>query len=180
MDTTHILKIQNELAQHTLAKPNERHKRLYRHVCDQGWLSQGLDAVFSNKGSSTPGIDGLTKSNIDASKKGREGLVKQLYEELLTGNYQPQPVRRVYIPKANGKTRPLGIATIQDRIVQATIRMVLEPIYESVFYPFSWGFRPLRSTHHALSAVRRGLADSRMGFKWIIEGDIASCFDQAS
>ena len=178
MDTTHILKIQNELAQRTLAKPGERHKRLYRLVCDQGWLGKSLEAVFNNKGSSTPSIDGLTKSSIDASKTGRERLVQQLHQELLAGNYQPQPVRRVYIPKANGKTRPLGIATIRDRVVQAAVRMALEPIYESVFYPFSWGFRPLRSTHHALSALRRGLADPRMGFKWIIEGDIASCFDE--
>lgn len=178
MDTTHILKIQNELAQRTLAEPGERHKRLYRLVCDIGWLRQGLDAVFTNKGSSTPGIDGVSKGDIDASKTGRERLVWQLQEELLSGEYQPQPVRRVYIPKANGKTRPLGIATIRDRVVQATIKMVLEPIYESVFYPFSWGFRPLRSTHHALSALRRGLADPKMGFKWLIEGDIASCFDE--
>lgn len=178
MDTTHILKIQNELAQRTLAEPSERHKRLYRLVCDREWLRQALAAVFSNKGSSTPGIDGVTKSSIEASKTGKEQLIQQLHEALLSGCYQPQAVRRVYIPKANGKTRPLGIATIRDRVVQATVRMVLEPIYESVFYPFSWGFRPMRSTHHALSALRRGLADPRMGFKWIIEGDIAACFDE--
>lgn len=177
MDTTQVLKIQKELAQRTLAEPNSRHKRLYRLVCDSGWLNAGLEAVFSNRGSSTPGIDGETKSKIDARVSGRERLVRQLQEELLDEGYQPQPVRRVYIPKANGKTRPLGIATIRDRVVQATVKMILEPIYESVFYPFSWGFRPLRSTHHALSAVRRGPGDPRMKFKWIIEGDIRACFD---
>jgi RNA-directed DNA polymerase len=178
VDTTHILKIQTELAQRTLATPAHRHKRLYRLVCDAGWLRQGLEAVLANSGSSTPGLDGETKGHIDARKDGRQHLVQELQTELVTDTYRPQPVRRVYIPKANGKTRPLGIATIRDRVVQATVKMVLEPIYESVFHPFSWGFRPLRSTHHALSAVRRGPSDPRMNFKWVIEGDIAACFDE--
>lgn len=178
MDTTQILKIQAELAQRTLAEPASRHRRLYRLVCDEGWLRAGLEDVFSNRGSSTPGIDGVTKVTIDGRKDGREKLVQQLRQELLTGDYRPQPVKRVYVPKANGKLRPLGIATIRDRVVQATVKMVLEPIYESVFHKFSWGFRPLRSTHHALSALRRGPGDPRMGFKWIIEGDIAACFDE--
>jgi group II intron reverse transcriptase/maturase len=178
VDTTQILKIQAELAQRTLEHPHSRYKRLFRLICDEGWLRVGLEKVFSNKGSNTPGIDGVTRKKIEARKDGREKLIQQLQEELRTGSYRPQPVKRVYIPKANGKKRPLGIATLRDRVVQATTKMVLEPIYESVFYPFSWGFRPLRSTHHALSALRRGPSDPRMGFKWIIEGDIASCFDE--
>ena len=177
MDTIQILKIQAELAQHTLEEPNGRHKRLYRLVCDEGWLRAGLDTVLSNRGSNTPGIDGVTKGKVDKREEGRERLVQQLQEELLTDEYSPQPVKRVYIPKANGKLRPLGIATIRDRAVQATVKMILEPIYESVFYPFSWGFRPLRSTHHALSDLYRVLGNPQGGFKWVIEGDIAACFD---
>jgi RNA-directed DNA polymerase len=178
VDTTQILKIQAELAQRTLAEPDGRHKRLYRLVCEEGWLRAGLDTVLANKGSNTPGVDGDTKAKVDARKNGREKMVQQLREELLTESYRPQPVERIYIPKTNGKLRPLGIATIRDRAVQATLKMILEPIYESVFHPFSWGFRPLRSTHHALSALRRGPCDPRMGFKWVIEGDIAACFDE--
>jgi group II intron reverse transcriptase/maturase len=178
VDTTQILKIQKELAQRTLEEPEGRHKRLYRLVCDAGWLRAGLDGVLSNRGSNTPGIDGVRKGMIDARVEGRGKLVQELQEELLAEDYRPQPVRRVYIPKATDKVRPLGIATIRDRAVQATVKMVLEPIYESVFHKFSWGFRPLRSTHHALSALRRGPSDPRMGFKWIIEGDIAACFDE--
>ncbi|HKA54234.1 MAG TPA: group II intron reverse transcriptase/maturase [Candidatus Binatia bacterium] len=178
MDTAHILKIQEELAQQTLANPTRRHKRLYRLVCDGGWLGAGLETVLTNQGSNTPGVDGVTKRHIDQRTAGRERLVQELHEELLAGDYRPQPVKRVYIPKANGKWRPLGIATLRDRVVQATVKMVLEPIYESVFHPFSWGFRPLRSTHHALSALRRGPADPKLGFKWVIEGDIAACFDE--
>jgi group II intron reverse transcriptase/maturase len=151
---------------------------LYRLVCDAGWLRAGLEDIFANSGSNTPGLDGVTKRTIDARSNGREELIRELRQELLNETYRPQPVKRVYIPKANGKMRPLGIATIRNRVVQATVKMVLEPIYESVFHPFSWGFRPLRSTHHALSAVRRGPCDPKLGFKWVIEGDIASCFDE--
>lgn len=178
METTQILKIQNELAQRTLSEPEARHTRLYRLVCDEGWLQAGLEAVLSNRGSSTPGIDGKTKWSSEAKEEGRTQLVQQLRQELLAGEYHPSPVKRVYIPKANGKLRPIGIATIRDRTVQATVKMILEPIYESVFQSFSWGFRPLRSTHHALSALRRGPSDPRMKFKWVIEGDIAACFDE--
>jgi RNA-directed DNA polymerase len=178
VDTTQILKIQTELARHTLAVPETRHRRLYRLVCDAGWLRAGLEDIFANSGSNTPGLDGITKRTIDARSNGREELIQELRQELLTEIYHPQPVKRVYIPKANGKMRPLGIAAVRDRVVQAAVKMVLEPIYESVFHQFSWGFRPLRSTHHALSAVRRGPCDPRLGFKWVIEGDIASCFDE--
>jgi RNA-directed DNA polymerase len=149
VDTIHILKIQKELAQRTLVDPEARHKRLYRLVCDTGWLHAGLNTVLSNSGSNTPGIDGISKRQIDAKENGRKMLVEQLRKELLSGDYRSYPVKRVYIPKVNGKMRPLGIATIRDRAVQATVKMVLEPIYESVFHSFSWGFRPLRSTHHA-------------------------------
>ncbi len=178
MDTTQVLKIQKELAQRTLAEPKVRHKRLYRLICDAGWLRAGLDAVLSNRGSHTPGVDDITKKTIDARPDGRDKLVQQLREELLDEAYQPSPVKRVYIPKASGGLRPLGIATLRDRAVQATIKMVLEPIYESVFHPCSWGFRPLRSTHHALSAVHRGAKIQQQGFKWVIEGDITACFDE--
>jgi group II intron reverse transcriptase/maturase len=178
VDTIQILKIQKELAQRTIAEPQSRHKRLYRFICDEGWLRAGLEAVLTNRGSNTPGLDGVTRGHIDKKQNGREILVRQLQEELLTKEYHPAPVERIYIPKPNGKTRPLGIAIIRDRVVQATIKMVLEPVYESVFYPFSWGFRPLRSTHHALSAIRRGPSHPKNGYKWIIEGDITSCFDE--
>jgi RNA-directed DNA polymerase len=161
VDTAQILKIQTELAQRTQANPAQRHKRLYRLVCDGGWLRAGLEAVLANRGSRTPGLDGVTKRHLEGRAGGREELVQQLRHELLTETYHPQPVKRVYIPKANGKWRPLGIATLRDRVVQATVKMVLEPIYESVCHPFSWGFRPLRSTHHALSAVRRVAGDPK-------------------
>lgn len=177
MDTAHLLKIQEALAQQRLAKPARRHKRRYRLGCDTGWLRAGLEAGFTTHGRNTPGVDGVTKRHIDQRTAGRERLVQALHGELLAGDYRPQPVKRVDIPKANGKWRPLGIATLRDRVVQATVKMVLEPIYERVLHPFSWGFRPRRSTPHALSALRRGPADPKWGCKWVIEGDSAACFD---
>jgi RNA-directed DNA polymerase len=113
VDTAQILKIQEELAQRTLANPAHRHKRLYRLVCEAGWLRAGLEAVFTNQGSTTPGVDGVIKSHVDNRTAGRDRLVQELREELLSGDYRPQPVKRVYIPKANGKWRPLGSATLR-------------------------------------------------------------------
>jgi RNA-directed DNA polymerase len=128
VDTAQILKIQEELAQRTLANPAHRHKRLYRLGCEAGWLRAGLEAVFTNPGSTPPGVDGVIKSHVDNRTAGRDRLVQELREELRSGDYRAQPVKRVYIPKANEKWMPLGIATRQDRVVQATVKMVLEPL----------------------------------------------------
>jgi len=108
VDTAQILKIQQELARCTLENPAQRHKRLYRLVCEGGyvWLRRGV----CHKGSHTPGLNGITKQHVDGRQRGRERCGAAC-EELLTGEYRPQPVKRIYIPKANGKLRPLGIAT---------------------------------------------------------------------
>jgi len=120
------------------------------------------------------GVDGVTVSEFQ--KKCRTELEK-LRLELKRGTYQPQPLRRVMIPKANGKLRPLGIPCLRDKIVQETIRMALEPIFEAEFHDQSYGFRPNRSTHHAVFRCQQLMLT---GFTWVIEGDVKACFDEIS
>lgn len=112
----------------------------------EAWLN-----VKSNRGSTTPGVDGTTAE--DYVEDLRDNLTG-LRERLKSGTYRPQPVRRTYIPKGPGEVRPLGIPTIEDRIVQESLRLVLEPIYETDFSDDSFGFRPNRSCHDAIKLVQ--------------------------
>jgi RNA-directed DNA polymerase len=147
--------------------PERSFENIYRVICEETWLTEAWMQIRQNKGSKTAGVDGQTKNDVD------ETLIKRLAEKLQKGEYKPTPVRRVYIPKGNGKLRPLGIPTIQDRIVQNALKMFLEPIYEQKFSNCSHGFRPRRSCMTALADVARRFQRST----WIIEGDIKGCFD---
>jgi len=146
---------------------------LYDLLYDKDWLHLAHDYVAQNAGSITAGCDGIDMKTFDENL---EENLKALAEEMKTEKFEPYPVRRVYIPKANGKMRPLGIPSIRDRIVQEAIRMVLEPIYEADFSQHSFGFRPNRCTMDAIRCIANYTTENAKFF-WVIEGDIASYFD---
>lgn len=134
-----------------------------------------VDKVLSNKGSRSPGIDGKTRKHYQ--EEGQIALlISQITGEIRVKSYRPQPVRRVYIPKSSNEKRPLGIPTIRDRVIQEALRLILEPIFETKFHPHSYGFRPFRSTHHASSRLHFLIGNR--SFNWVVEGDIAKCFDR--
>ena len=151
------------------ADPHKRFSHLYRVVSKTDMLHEAWIQVKANKGSRTPGADGMTREQVDGE------VLATLRDELQTSTYQPVPVQRTYIPKRNSsKKRPLGIPSLRDRTVQAAAARVLEAIYEPVFLPSSHGFRPKRST---ISALRHVAYSYKAGASWIIEGDIQSFFD---
>jgi retron-type reverse transcriptase len=157
---------------HKMAGDNQgtRFPRLWEKIITEEWLSQAWEEIRKNKGSQTPGIDRLTAEDVDLSR------IRRLGERLRSNTYSPKAVRRTYIPKRNGKLRPLGIPSIEDRIVQQGLRMVLEPIFEADFLPCSHGFRQGHSPHTAL----RDVARMYPRVSWVIEGDIVGCFDRTS
>ena len=138
------------------------------------WIAAACDRVLKRSHGKASGVDGVTAYEFG---RNREPHLEQLRLELKRGTYKPLPLRRVEIPKANGKMRQLGIPCLRDKIVQEAIRMALEPIFEVEFHDSSYGFRPHRSTHHA---VYRCAQMAHGGFTWVIEGDVKSCFDEIS
>lgn len=151
------------------ADPEKRFGKLYRLVRRMDMLDRAWAHVKANKGSRTPGVDGMTRDDFNAD------VLSKLHEELMTEVYQPVPVGRTYVPKKRSKKqRPLGIPALRDRTVQEAARRVLEAIYEPIFRSSSHGFRPKRST---ISALRHVALAYKAGASWIIEGDIEKCFD---
>jgi len=146
---------------------------LYHLLHDMEWLRLAHDYVAQNTGSVTAGCDGIDMKDFD---KNLEGNLEELAKDLKVETFEPYPVRRVNIPKSNGKVRPLGIPSMRDRIVQEAVRMILEPIYEADFVQRSFGFRPNRCTMDAIKAMNPYVQNSTKFF-WVIEGDISSYFD---
>ena len=146
---------------------------LYHLLDDGDWLRPSHEHVKQNAGSMTAGCDGM---HMDLCDEHLEANLQAITEELQSETCTPSPVRRVYIPKPNGKTRPLGIPSIKDRIVQEALRMVLEPIFEADFSAYSFGFRPTRRTMDAIKCMAWSTQEHKKYF-WIIEGDISSYFD---
>jgi group II intron reverse transcriptase/maturase len=153
--------------------PAYRFTNLYSLMHWDYWINGAAQAVLARPGSSTAGIDGTTR---DRFKANYQEEMKKLVQSLKDKSYEPQPVRRTYIPKSNGKMRPLGIPVLRDRIVQEALRAILDPIYETDFRPCSYGFRKGRCTMDAI-AVIMSLTNSKQRYYYVIEGDIKSYFD---
>ena len=167
--------MQRKLATWSTADRQRKFDRLFRIMADQSWLAEAARITLASSGAATPGIDGVDKQATEAEHPLQ---LERIRAELLAGDYRPLPARRVYIPKANGKQRPLGIPSLRDRIVQRAMLMVMEPIWESDFHRLSYGFRPERGVHHAIRTVKFQLQDGTYGVgRWVIEGDLASYFD---
>ena len=153
---------------------DDLHRRfddLYNLVCDPAFLMVAWVRVRGNKGARSAGVDGQTAYSIEAGQ-GVEVFLDRLRTSLKDRSFRPLPVRERMIPKPGGKKRRLGIAAVTDRVVQASLKLVLEPIFEADFLPCSYGFRPNRRTHDAVAEVRYFTSHS---YEWVVEGDIKAC-----
>jgi RNA-directed DNA polymerase len=153
---------------------DRRFHALFDKVARSDVLLRAWGEVRANRGAA--GVDGVTIDSVEASGVG--DFLEALAQALRAGCYRPRPLRRVHIPKPGrpGVTRPLGIPTVADRVVMASARVVLEPIFEADFLPPSYGFRPRLSAHHALETVRQTVTWSKT--VWALDADIQSCFDE--
>ena len=157
--------------------PSRRFGDLFNLVCDPAFLVHAWERVSTNKGAQTAGIDQATTARVEA-QVGVGVFLSQIRDSLKSGEFRPVEVRQVMVPKGNtGKFRKLGIPTIADRVVQASLKLVLEPIFEADFKPCSYGFRPNRRAHDAISEIHH-LASSPRNYHWVFEADIKACFDE--
>src|SRR6266568_1497990 len=157
--------------------PSRRFGDLFNLVYDPAFLVHAWERVSTNKGARTAGIDKATAAMIE-TWVGIEAFLGQVRDLLKSGEFRPVEVRQVRIPKGNtGKFRKLGIPTIADRVVQASLKLVLEPVFEADFQPCSYGFRPNRRAHDAIAEIHY-LASSPRNYRWMLEADIAACFDE--
>ncbi|MBP2707460.1 group II intron reverse transcriptase/maturase [Microbispora sp. RL4-1S] len=173
-----VSEMQAKLHQWAAADPGRRFDDLFNLVHDPATLLVAFDRVAGNRGANTPGVDGLTVAEVE-EWIGVPGFLDDLRAALKDGSFRPLPVRERVIPKpgGSGKVRALGIPTIADRVVQAALKLVLEPIFEADFLPVSYGFRPRRRPHDAIAEIHHF---GTRGYRWVLDADIEAAFDSVS
>jgi len=167
-----VLEMQTKLHQWAMADPGRCFDDLFNLVYDPAFLVVAWARVRGNKGARTAGIDGIAPRSVVF---GAGELLDRVRDDLKAGRFVPQRVREKTIPKGNGKIRSLGIPTTADRVVQAALKLVLEPIFEADFKPCSYGFRPKRRAQDAIAEIH--FFGSRT-YEWVFEADITACFDE--
>jgi RNA-directed DNA polymerase len=165
--------LQRKLYRAAKAQPTRTFGVVYDKVCSKEVLDVAWNQVKRNRGAA--GVDGESIDAIEA--QGVEQFLAAVREELTTQRYRPMPVRRVFIPKPDGRQRPLGIPRIRDRVVQAAVRLVIEPLFEASFRPGSYGFRPRRGAKQAVYDIRKWVT---YGYDKVIDLDLKSYLDAAS
>jgi len=166
--------MQTKLHRWAGADSRRRFDDLFNLVYDPDFLLVAWDRARSNTGGRTAGVDLIRPRQIPAGQAGL--MLDQIREQLKNGTYRPSPVKAVHIPKANGKMRQLGIPVVADRIVQASLKLVLEPIFETGFDPASYGFRPYRRPQDAIAEIWKNTSPPG-SYEWVFEADIKACFD---
>lgn len=167
-----LTQLRAKLGQKAKLEPEFRFYTLYHLLSRDDVIYKAWECVKRNGGSA--GIDGISIKTIKQSAESVTKFLKEIQHELRTKTYYPKPVKRVFIPKSDGKLRPLGIPTVKDRVVQAALLQIIEPIFEQDFLPCSHGFRPEKSAHQAIGAIKQAIAKGQLQ---VYDADLKSYFD---